>query len=137
MKHNGLMWSVVCGTRRNGKQKNPSVSMAFKYVVTHIADKTYKEHSTFSGRWCRGISLYDDGSNPSYAPTIFYFMFNNYLYSNRPSAKISGLWVFGATGSMAVSKTADRGSNPLSPALYLIYISPVKVVISYFYFFET
>ena len=35
------MWSVVCGTRRNGKQ-NPSVSMAFKYVVTHIADKTYK-----------------------------------------------------------------------------------------------
>ena len=48
-------------------------------------------------------------------------MFNNYLYSNRPSAKISGLWVFGATGSMAVSKTADRGSNPLSPALYLIY----------------
>ena len=42
MKHNGLMWSVVCGTRRNGKQKNPSVSMAFKYVVTHIADKTYK-----------------------------------------------------------------------------------------------
>ena len=35
--------------------------------------------------------------------------------------KISGLWVFGATGSMAVSKTADRGSNPLSPALYLIY----------------
>lgn len=37
--------------------------------------------------------------------------------------KISGLWVFGATGSMAVSKTADRGSNPLSPALYLIYIA--------------
>ena len=35
--------------------------------------------------------------------------------------KISGLWVFGANGSMAVSKTADRGSNPLSPALYLIY----------------
>ena len=50
-------------------------------------------------------------------------MFNNYLYSNRPSAKIGGLWVFGATGSMAVSKTADRGSNPLSPALYLIYIA--------------
>ena len=67
--------------------------------------------------------MYDDGSNPSYAPTIFYFMFNNYLYSNRQSVKISGLWVFGATGSMAVSKTADRGSNPLSPALYLIYIT--------------
>ena len=50
-------------------------------------------------------------------------MFNNYLYSNRQSVKISGLWVFGATGSMAVSKTADRGSNPLSPALYLIYIA--------------
>ena len=50
-------------------------------------------------------------------------MFNNYLYSNRQSVKISGLWVFGATGSMAVSKTADRGSNPLSPALYLIYIT--------------
>ena len=48
-------------------------------------------------------------------------MFNNYLYSNRQSVKISGLWVFGANGSMAVSKTADRGSNPLSPALYLIY----------------
>ena len=61
------------------------------------------------------------GSSPSYAPTIFYFMFNNYLYSNRQSVKISGLWVFGATGSMAVSKTADRGSNPLSPVLYLIY----------------
>ena len=37
MKRNGLTWSVVCGTRRNGKQ-NSSVGMAFKYVVTHIAD---------------------------------------------------------------------------------------------------
>ena len=43
----------------------------------------------------------------------------------------TGLW---CSGSMAVSKTADRGSNPLSPALYLIYIT-CEGGLSYFYFF--
>ena len=69
MKHNGLMWSVVCGTRRNGKQ-NPSVSMAFKLVVAHHADKIYKGIVLSIGQMVWGLSLYDGGSSPSYAPLI-------------------------------------------------------------------
>ena len=91
--------------------------MAFEYVVTHIADKTYKSI----------VLLVEDGIG--HIPVRRWFesvlCSDNFLlhvfYPNRQSVKIGGLWVFGATGSMAVSKTADRGSNPLSPALYLIY----------------
>ena len=71
MKHSEPMWSVVCGTRRNGKQ-NPSVSMAFEYVVTHIADKTYKGVVLSIGQMVWGLSLYDGGSSPSDIPQVFF-----------------------------------------------------------------
>ena len=79
MKHSEPMWSVVCGTRRNGKQ-NPSVSMAFKLVVTHIADKTYKGVVLSTGQMVWGLSLYDGGSSPSDIPQVF--THNKYSFLN-------------------------------------------------------
>ena len=79
MKHSEPMWSVVCGTRRNGKQ-NPSVSMAFEYVVTHIADKTYKGVVLSTGQMVWGLSLYDGGSSPSDIPQVF--THNKYSFLN-------------------------------------------------------
>ena len=55
--------------------------MAFKYVVTHIADKTYKSIVLSVGQMVQGITLYDDGSSPSFAPTFSYlYLYETYLF---------------------------------------------------------
>ena len=54
--------------------------MAFEYVVTHIADKTYKGVVLSTGQMVWGLSLYDGGSSPSDIPQVF--THNKYSFLN-------------------------------------------------------
>lgn len=63
--------------------------MAFKYVVTHIADKNIKGIVLSTGQMVWGLSLYDGGSSPPDAPLIFtqsivYIFLINFFIKNYP-----------------------------------------------------